>query len=254
MDKWNLKNKKALITGSTKGIGKSIAEEFISLGADIFIVSRNQKDVENQIAEYSKNGRSVKGISADVSKKEDRLKLFNAIKDNWNSLDILVNNAGTNIRKKTTEYTDEDYRFLMSTNLDSAFDMCKLFHPLLKNSNQGNIINMASVAGQTALRTGAIYAMTKAAIIQLTKNLSIEWAPDNIRVNAVAPWFFKTTLNKAILEREDFYNDVMARTPMKRLGQVNEVASLVAFLAMPASSYITGQCISIDGGFTVYGF
>ena len=254
MDKWSLKNKKALVTGSTKGIGKAIADEFISHGAEIFLVSRSQKDVENLIKEYVQNGIKVYGLSADISKKEERLKLFNFVKEKWGELDILVNNVGTNIRKKTIDYTDEDYEFLLSTNLSSTFDMCKLFYTLLKKSEQGNIVNIASVAGLTSLKTGSIYAMTKAAIIQLTKNLSVEWAGDNIRVNAVAPWFFKTSLNKVILEREDFYNDVMARTPMKRLSQVEELANLVAFLAMPASSYITGQCISIDGGFTVYGF
>jgi Tropinone reductase 1 len=254
MNKWNLEKKKALITGGTKGIGKAIAEEFISLGAEIFFVSRNLKDVENQIGEYTEKGANVFGIAADLCKKDERGKLFKSVKEKWGKLDILVNNVGTNIRKKTIDYTEEDYNFLMSTNLNSTFDMCRMFYPLLKNSGQGNIINIASVAGLTALRTGVIYAMTKAAIIQLTKNLSVEWAGDNIRVNAVAPWFFKTTLNKAILEREDFYNDVMARTPMKRLGQVQEVANLTAFLAMTASSYISGQCISIDGGFTVYGF
>jgi Tropinone reductase 1 len=254
MNKWNLNNKKALVTGSTKGLGKAIVDEFISLGAEVFIVSRNQKEVENIIKEYAIKGITVEGISADLSKKEERLKLFNFVKEKWGALDILVNNAGTNIRKKTIDFTDGDYDFLLSTNLGSTFDMCRLFYPFLKKSEQGNIVNIASVAGLTSLRTGSIYAMTKAAIIQLTKNLSVEWAGDNIRVNAVAPWFFKTTLNKVILEREDFYNDVMARTPMKRLGQVEELANLVAFLVMPASSYITGQCISIDGGFTVYGF
>ena len=170
MEKWNLKNKKALITGSTKGIGKAIADEFISLGAEVFIVSRNQKDVENIIKEYGQSGRNVEGISADLSKKNERLKLFNSVNEKWGALDILVNNVGTNLRKKTIDYTDEDYKFLMSSNLDSAFDMCKMFYPLLKKSEQGNIVNIASVAGVTALRTGVIYAMTKAAIIQLTKN------------------------------------------------------------------------------------
>ena len=142
----------------------------------------------------------------------------------------------------------------MSTNLHSIFDLCKIAFPLLKLSQQGNVINISSVAGLTYLRTGAIYAMTKAAIIQLTKNLAGEWASDNIRVNAVAPWYIKTPLAESVLKDPEYLNDVLFRTPMNKIGNPEDVAGAVAFLCMQASSYITGHCINVDGGFMIKGF
>lgn len=124
----------------------------------------------------------------------------------------------------------------------------------MKKSDQGNVINISSVAGQKHLRTGSIYGMTKAAIIQLTKNLAAEWAEDGIRVNAVAPWYIKTPLAETVLMNKVYYNTVISRTPMKKIGKPEDVSAAVAFLCMPAADYITGQCISVDGGFTIYGF
>ncbi|MDQ4140366.1 MAG: SDR family oxidoreductase, partial [Bacteroidota bacterium] len=112
----------------------------------------------------------------------------------------------------------------------------------------------SSVSGLNHLRTGAIYGMTKAAMIQLTKNLAVEWAGDNIRVNALAPWYIRTPLADAVLQNQEYLNDVLSRTPMGRVGEPSEVAAAAAFLCMPAASYITGQCLAIDGGFSVYGF
>ncbi|NQU80984.1 MAG: SDR family oxidoreductase, partial [Bacteroidetes bacterium] len=120
--------------------------------------------------------------------------------------------------------------------------------------DQGNIINIASIAGQVHIRTGSIYGMTKAALIQLTRNLAGEWAEYNIRVNAIAPWYIRTPRAEAVLKDKKYYDEVISRTPMKRIGEPDEVASLTAFLCMPAAGYITGQCISVDGGFTINGF
>jgi Tropinone reductase 1 len=142
----------------------------------------------------------------------------------------------------------------MNTNLTSAFHLSQLLYPALQQSAQGNIIFISSVSGLKHLRTGAIYAMTKAAMIQLTKNLAVEWAPDRIRVNALAPWYISTPLAEAVLQDEVYLQDVLARTPLGRVGEPAEVAAAAAFLCMPAASYITGQCLAIDGGFSVYGF
>jgi Tropinone reductase 1 len=252
IDRWKLTNKKALVTGGTKGIGKAIVKEFVALGAEVLIVARNKADfkaLQNEL-----NTEKISFMEADLSKKQDLKRLVQTTTEKWNSLDILVNNVGTNIRKKTIEYTEDEYDHILNTNLRSAFELSKLTYPLLKKSDQGNVINISSVAGQKHLRTGSIYGMTKAALIQLTKNLAAEWAEDGIRVNAVAPWYIKTPLAETVLMNKVYYNTVISRTPMKKVGEPEDVSAAVAFLCMPAADYITGQCISVDGGFTIYGF
>ncbi|MBX3709993.1 MAG: SDR family oxidoreductase [Gammaproteobacteria bacterium] len=179
---WNLKGKKALITGGTRGIGRAIVEEFLQLGAEIFIVSKNKNS------------------------------------------------------------------------LTSAFKLCQLTYPLLKKSSQGNIVNIASISGLIDDASGAPYGMSKAAMIQLGKHLAVEWARDNIRVNTIAPWYIETELTKHALSNPEKLNAIIARTPMHRVGKPYEVATLAAFLCMPAASYITGQCVAVDGGFLANGF
>ncbi|GAB4831838.1 hypothetical protein Ancab_005852 [Ancistrocladus abbreviatus] len=167
---------------------------------------------------------------------------------------ILVNNAGTNFRKATVQYTTEEISTIMSTNFESAYHLCQLAHPLLKNSGAGSIVFVSSVAGVTSLGTGSPYAATKAAINQITKNLACEWAKDNIRTNTVAPWYIRTTLVEHLLADKSFSDHVISRTPLRRPGEPEEVSSLVAYLCLPAASYITGQVICVDGGMTVNGF
>ena len=143
---------------------------------------------------------------------------------------------------------------MFDTNLISAFELSRLFYPLLRKSEYASVVNITSVAGLTHLRTGSPYAMTKAAMVQLTRNLAVEWAEENIRVNAIAPWYIDTPLVENLMKDEDYLKAVIERTPMKRIGKPEEVASLAAFLCMEKSSYITGQTIAVDGGFTIYGF
>lgn len=250
-NRWLLTGKKAVITGGSKGIGEATVREFLALGAEVLAVARKQADLD-QLKE--RNPGKLYTLSADVSTSEGREAIATWVQQEWGQLDILVNNAGTNIRKPTADYTSEEYDFIMQTNLQSAFELNRLMYPFLKAAEQGNIVHVTSVAGLTHLRTGSVYGMTKAALTQLTRNLAVEWAKDGIRVNAVAPWYISTPLAQTVLQNPEFYNNVISRTPMQKVGEPEDVAGTVAFLCLPAAAYITGQTIAVDGGFTVNGF
>lgn len=250
---WSLKNRVCLVTGATKGIGLAVASELTGMGAHVIITARNKQEIDTTVKALGKHG-SVSGLKADMRITEECRRVVKATGDKFGKLDVLVNNVGTNIRKKVTDYEEEEYRFILDTNLKSAWDMARFSYDLLCSSDHPSVINISSVAGQNHLRTGAIYGMTKAALIQLTKNLACEWGKDKIRVNAIAPWYIRTPLAEQVLKNKDYAEEVISRTPLGRIGEPEEVARAVAFLAMPAASYITGQCLSVDGGFIVNAF
>ncbi|MED6192568.1 hypothetical protein PIB30_011363 [Stylosanthes scabra] len=142
----------------------------------------------------------------------------------------------------------------MTVNFESGFHLSQLAYPLLKASGTGSIVFISSVAGVTGLGTGSVYAASKAAINQLTKNLACEWSKDNIRSNCVVPWATRTPLVEYLFKNQQFVEDILSRTPLRRIAEPEEVSSLVAFLCLPAASYITGQVICVDSGLTVHGF
>ncbi|KAF3433656.1 hypothetical protein FNV43_RR24759 [Rhamnella rubrinervis] len=253
--KWSLKGMTALVTGGTRGIGHAVVEELAGFGAAVHTCSRNEAELTNCLKEWGDKGFSVTGSVCDASSKPQREKLIEEVASVFNGkLNILVNNVGTNFRKPTTEFTAEEYSILMSTNFESAYHLCQLSHPLLRASGVGSIVFISSVAGLVTIGSGSIYAASKAAINQLTSYLACEWAKDNIRSNCVAPWYTKTSLVEHLLENKKLLDEIISKTPLQRVAETGEVSSLVAFLCLPAASYITGQVISVDGGMTVNGF
>ncbi|KAJ7947593.1 Tropinone reductase-like [Quillaja saponaria] len=252
--RWSLKGMTALVTGGTKGIGYAIVEELAGLGAIVHTCSRNEVELTACLADWKKKGFQVTGSVSDLSSRIEREKLVNTVSSLFNDkLDILVNNVGMSILKLSLEYTLEDFSVLMGTNLESTYHISQLAHPLLKASGSGSIVFMSSVAGIISLPISSIYAATKGAMNQLARNLACEWAKDNIRTNSIAPWIIKTPLADPLLKDENVVKEMVSRTPLRRIGEAKEVSSLVAFLCMPAASYITGQTICVDGGFTVNG-
>ena len=255
-NRWRLDGQLALVTGASAGIGLAITRELLGFGADVMLVARDAdalQAVRDELLEEFP-ARGIQAMAADVADDEDRREILDWVEDHADGLNILVNNAGGNLTKATVDYTEDEWRGIFEINLFSAFELSRYAHPLLTKHAVSSIVNVGSVSGITSVRSGAPYGMTKAALQQLTRNLAVEWAEDGVRVNAVAPWYIRTRRTSGKLANADYYEEVIERTPMRRIGEPEEVAAAVGFLCLPAASYITGECIAVDGGFLRYGF
>jgi Tropinone reductase 1 len=244
---WQLHGKTALVTGASRGIGRAIAEELASLGADVLLVARDA-------APLAETARALGAahVAADVSTPAGRAAILAAARARG-PLHVLVHNAGSNIRGPLTSYDDATIERLLALNLTSPLLLSRDLHPLLRDAHGASVVHIGSVAGHIALATGVAYAAAKAGLAQATRTLALEWAADQIRVNGVSPWYTRTPLVEPILGKPDTLASIIARTPLGRIAEPREVATAVAFLAMPASSYITGQTIVVDGGMTIQG-
>lgn len=253
--RWRLDGKTALVTGASKGAGFAIAQELAALGADVLMVAHDEALLESSRAdiEIQFPAQRILAFAADLSRSDERLDVFDWINDVDSSLELLINNVGDSIHKNTLDYTLDEVRWLIETNIISTFEICRMAHPELSKHGQAAIVNVGAAAGLNPIHTGVPYNLSKAALIQMTTNLAWEWARDGIRVNAVAPWYIRSVDNSSVLADASYLEEALERAPMGRIGEPEEVAAAVAFLCLPASSYITGEVIAVDGGFLRYG-
>ena len=244
---WQLRGRNALVTGGSRGIGLAIARELAELGASVLIAARAQAGVDEAARELG-----VAGVAADVTTAEGRARIAAAARERG-PLHVLVHNAGGNVRGPLVGYDDATIARLIELNLTAPLLLSRDLHPQLRAAGGASVIHVGSVAGHVALPTGVAYGAAKAGLAQAARTLALEWARDGIRVNTVAPWYTRTPLVEPVLSRPEALAAILARTPLGRIAEPREVATAVAFLAMPASSYVTGQCLIVDGGMTIQG-
>ncbi len=250
---FSLKGKVAIITGASKGIGEAIAVYFAQAGADIVISSRKQADLDVLAAEISsKYNVKVLAVAAHIGDSGQLQNLVQKTQETFGGVDILVNNAATNPVFGPILSADNDaFDKIMAINVRSPFELSKLVHPIMKGRGAGSIINISSIAGTTPDPGLGIYSVSKAALNMLTKVNAKEWGIDGIRVNAVSPGLIKTKFSQALWENPKMLEHFTKNLPVARMGTVDEIASLVLYLASDASKYTTGVNFTVDGGTTI---
>lgn len=249
---FELNDKVMLITGSGKGIGRGIAIAAAQMGAKVLLNSRTPADLEEVASEIHANGGEAEPVAFDVSKMDDIARGAQAAIEVWGRIDVLVNNAGTNRPKPALELSEEDWDAIYDVNLKGLFFLTQtLVKPMIARKN-GKIINISSTMGLVGGPLRTAYSGSKGGVVLLTKGLAVEWAPHNVTVNAVAPAFTRTPLADVLLQRKEFYEDVVRRIPMGRVGEVDEVVGAVLFLASEAANWVTGQTIAVDGGWVAW--
>ncbi len=251
-ERLSLEATRAVVTGAGRGIGAAIVAEVPSLGASVLGVSRGREDLAHLQVENASRDR-LHILSADLTDASQRSLVISEAQERLGGIDVLVNNAGVAFRAPASEADVDQFRRLLDLNLIAALDLSRLAYAAFRATGRGNIINISSVAGVATLPQRAFYGASKAALNHLTQSLAAEWGRDGIRVNAVLPWFTRTPMAAAVLSNDEWPRLIHEATPLQRVAEPEDVARTVAFLGMPASSYITGQLLAVDGGFLAQG-
>lgn len=245
-----LSGKRAIVTGGARGIGKGIVQRFLNEGALVSVMDRNEEDLKELQAELVAvgQGESAQFLVCDVGLPEQLEKQAIAAMDRWNGIDILVNNAGIAFREPFLDIAAERWNQVINVNLNATFQLCQLVaQRMIQQGTGGSIVNMSSKNGLSSSAMLAHYNASKAGVVLLTQSMAVELAPHGIRVNSVAPGLIDTPLDRALRIKDNLppYSD---RTPMKRLGTIEEVANCFLFLASDESSFVTGSTLVVDGG------
>ncbi|HEV7373135.1 MAG TPA: glucose 1-dehydrogenase [Pyrinomonadaceae bacterium] len=249
----DLKGKIAVVVGGTSGIGRAIAHGLAEAGADVIPTSRRMEQVEATAKEIEERGRRSLRVASDVSERDSLQRLLDESVEAFGKVDILVNSAGRTKRAPTLDFSEEDWNDIIETNLTGTLRACQVFGRHMLEREYGRIINIASLSTFVALYEVAAYSASKAAVASLTKSLAVEWAARGVCVNAIAPGVFRTALNQKLLDETERGREFLLRTPMKRFGQVEELAGAAVFLASDAASFVTGEILVVDGGFLASG-
>lgn len=253
LDRFRLDGRTAIVTGGTKGLGLAMAEGLAEAGADVGIVSRNQDETQataDQIAQAT--GRKARGYRCDVTVAADVDGLVEQVLADFGRIDILVNNAGVNIRGSIDSLTLEEFTQVQNINVVGPWLMCKAVGKHMVAQGYGRVVNIGSTLSIIALPGRTPYASSKGAIWQMTRALALEWAPHGITVNCMMPGPFATEMNQSLMDDPQAYKDFIAKIPLGRWGDLEEIKGLALFLASDASSFVTGAGVTIDGGWTVH--
>jgi 2-deoxy-D-gluconate 3-dehydrogenase len=250
---FSLRGKVGIVTGGNGGIGKGIARGLAAAGCEIVIAARNQAKTAEAAREIQEEfGVHVLGVQVDVRQEVQIRTMVKQVLDKLGRVDILVNNAGTNIRKNPQDYEVSEWDEVLNINLRSAFLCSKAVYPAMKLAKGGKIINIGSMTSIFGNAQASLYSASKGGIVQLTRSLAVAWAPDGIQVNAILPGWIDTDLTRNSRKAWPNLNErVLARTPTGRWGEPEDLAGAAIFLASPASDFITGVALPVDGGFSV---
>ena len=248
-----LNGKVAVVIGGTSGIGLAIARGMAEAGADVVPSSRRLEQTETAAREIEDRGRRSLRIPSDVADRGSLQNLLNECVKAFGKVDILVNSAGRTKRAPTLDFSEEDWDSILDTNLTGTLRAAQIFGRHMLEREYGSIINIASLSTFVALYEVAAYCASKAAVASLTKSLAIEWGQRGVRVNAIAPGVFRTPLNEKLLDETERGREFLVRTPMRRFGNVAELAGAAIFLASDAASFVNGEVLTVDGGFLASG-